>query len=98
MIQVNVENGEITPVGSSLSPGTPFQWLNNTANDVRLSNCGTWCNADTYDVPPNGGTAAAQVLAKPNLQVAAFSDTGWNAPGMPHIIVTPWQVTRQDVA
>jgi|HubBroStandDraft_4_1064222.scaffolds.fasta_scaffold93462_3 hypothetical protein len=97
-IQVNVENGEITPVGSTLNAGTPFQWLNNTPNAVKLSNCGTWCNADTYDVPANGGTANASVLQVPNLEPCAFSDTGWDTPGMPHIIVNPWPVAKKEVA
>jgi hypothetical protein len=99
-IQVNVENGEITPVGSTLAANTPFEWVNNTANPVQLTNCGTWCDKNTYDVAPNGGTAAAQVLPKPNLQPGAFSDTGWDAPGMPHIVVNPWpvNVTQKEVA
>ena len=98
MIQVNIENGQITPAGSTLSAGTPFQWLNNTAHNVKLSNCGNWCNADTYDVPANGGTANASVLAVPNLQSGAFTDPGWNTPGMPHIIVSPWPVAKREVA
>jgi hypothetical protein len=91
-IQVNVENGEITPVGSSLSANIPFEWVNNTANPVQLSNCGTWADKDTYDVPANGGTAAAQVLPKPNVQSGAFSDTGWDAPGMRTSLSTPGQL------
>ncbi|MGA1985665.1 MAG: hypothetical protein ABSG72_05300 [Candidatus Sulfotelmatobacter sp.] len=98
MIQVNIENGQITPAGSTLSANTPFQWLNNTPNDVELSNCGNWANKDTYDVPGNGGTADASVLPVPNLQGGAFTDPAWNTPGMPHIVVTPWPVTKKEVA
>jgi hypothetical protein len=97
-IQVNVENCEITPVGATLSANTPFEWVNNTANDVKLSNCGTWCDKDTYDVPANGGTAPAQILPNPNYQAGAFTDPGWNAPGMPHITVNPWPNIKRDVA
>jgi hypothetical protein len=99
-IQVNVENGSITPVGSTLTHDTPFEWVNNTANPVQLTNCGTWCDKDTYNVQANGGTAAATVLHKPNVQPCAFSDTGWDAPGMPHIVVNPWpvNVTQKEVA
>jgi hypothetical protein len=64
-IQVNVENGEITPVGSTLAANTPFEWVNNTSNPVQLTNCGTWCDKNTYDVAPNGGTAAAQSCPSP---------------------------------
>jgi hypothetical protein len=84
-IQVNVANGSITPAGSSLTAGINFQWLNNGTQVVNLASCATWCTQDTYTVQPNGGTTNATVAANPNLSAWAFRDTGWNAPGMPHI-------------
>jgi hypothetical protein len=84
-IQVNVANGSITPTGSSLAPGTNFQWLNTGTQVVNLASCANWCTRDTYTVQPNGGTTDATVLTNPNLSAWAFRDTGWNAPGLPHI-------------
>jgi hypothetical protein len=84
-IQVNVQNGSITPVGSALTPNCNFEWLNPGTQNVLLQSCGNWCTQDTYQVTANGGTTSATVLANPNLNPWAFRDSGWNAPGMPHI-------------
>lgn len=89
-IQVDVANGEVTPAGSSLGPNTPFEWVNNTPNVVQLTHCGNWCTQDSYTVQPNGGTTAAQVLGTPNTNSCALKDSGWDAPGQPHIVVSPW--------
>jgi hypothetical protein len=37
-------------------------------------------------------------LPNPNYQAGAFTDPGWNAPGMPHITVNPWPNIKRDVA
>jgi hypothetical protein len=95
-IQIDVANGTISPAGSSLGPNTPFEWVNNSANTVYLTDCGNWCTKDSYTVLPNGGTTAAQVLAVPNTNSCALRDSGWNAPGQPHIVVTPW--AKREVA
>ncbi len=88
-IQVNVQNGSITPVGSALGPNVAFQWYNPSPVDVQIRHCGNWCMPDNCTVPANGGTVSAQVLAVPNTNNCAFYDSGWNTPGMPHIEVNP---------
>lgn len=93
-IQVNVQNGQITPAGSALAPNVAFQWYNPSAVDVQIKHCGNWCVPDSCTVPANGGTASAQVLANPNTMGCAFSDSGWNTPGMPHIGVSPVPTPR----
>ncbi len=94
-IQVNVQNGQITPAGSSLTPNCNFEWLNPGTQPVLLQSCGNWCTQDTYQVPANGGTASATVLADPNTNSWAFRDSGWNAPGMPHITNPPMPVADE---
>jgi hypothetical protein len=89
-IQVDVTDGNVTPPGSELTPGTNFEWVNNTSSVVQITNCGNWLTASDYLVQPNGGTTAAQVQGNPNTNGCAFKDTGWDAPGMPHIIISPW--------
>jgi hypothetical protein len=95
-IQVNVANGSITPAGSAIGPNTTFEWLNNSGNTVTLTDCGNWLTQSSYSVAPNGGTTSATVLANPNYSSCAFRDSGWNAPGMPHIIVTPSPLPQRE--
>jgi hypothetical protein len=97
-IQVDVTDGTITPAGSELTSGTSFEWVNNTNVAVNLASCGNWCTPDSCTVEPNGGTVSAQVLTKPNANAFAFRDSGWDAPGMPHIIVTPMPKKEREVA
>jgi hypothetical protein len=96
-IQVDVTNGAITPTGSELTPNTNFEWVNNTSGAVQISNCGNWCSPASCVVPAaaNGvpGTYAAQILPMPNTLGGAFSDSAWNPPGMPHIVVEPTLTT-----
>jgi hypothetical protein len=97
-IQVNVQNGQITPAGSTLGPNVAFEWYNPSTLDVQIKYAGNWCTPDNCTVPANGGTVSAQVLAKPNINSCAFFDSGWNTPGMPHIVVSPVPARREDVA
>jgi len=85
-IVVNVTNGEIT--GGELTYGCSFEWGNPTDVVVNLSACGNWCNSDTYTIQPNS-TTSASVLSNPNTSPFAFLDSGWDAPGMPRIVVNP---------
>jgi hypothetical protein len=90
--QVDVASGEISPNGAELGPGDQFQWVNNSSAQVTLTDCGVWCTADSYTVPAatddGPGITAAQVRANPNINAFALTDPAWDAPGMPHIIVT----------
>jgi len=95
-IQINVTNGSITPAGSSLGPSVAFQWYNPTAVDVQIKDAGNWSTPDNCIVPANGGTVNAQVLAVPNLASCAFRDTGWNAPGQPHLTVSPLPTAKDE--
>jgi len=88
-IQVNVQNGQITPAGSTLGPNVNFQWYNPSTVDVQIKHAGNWCTPDSCTVPANGGAVNASVLAAPNTSSCAFFDSGWNTPGMPHIAVNP---------
>src|SRR6266849_187089 len=99
---INVANGN-SPQGYT-TPGAndPFVWLNyNTTTSVQISNCGNWCTpasctvpAATAGTPIVPGTYQAQVLAQPNTEPCAFSDTGWNTPGMPHLQVNPFPTPK----
>jgi len=88
---IDVTNGNAYPGYSLPGANETFYWINNTANVVYISNCGNWATPDSCAVPAaaNGqpGTFQAQVLRNPNGLGYAFSDTGWDAPGMPHISV-----------
>ena len=95
-IQVNVQNGEITPAGSELGPNVSFEWYNPGTVDVELKYCGNWCTPDSCKVLANGGTVAAQVLPVPNTNSCAFYSSGWNAPGQPHIVVNPWPTKAKE--
>ena len=94
-IQVNVQNGSITPAGSTLGANVTFEWYNPSAVDVHIKYAGNWSTPDSCTVPANGGTVSAQVLAVPNLNSCAFFDTGWNTPGQPHIQVNPWPTPKE---
>jgi hypothetical protein len=98
-IQVNVQNGSITPAGSVLGPNVAFEWYNPSAVDVHIKYAGNWSIPDSCTVPANGGTVSAQVLPVPNLNGGAFFDSGWNTPGQPHIqvnpIATPMETERE---
>jgi hypothetical protein len=100
LVQVNVQNGSTIPPNSTLNPGENFQWYNPSSSDVTLKDCGNWSAPDSCTVPKNGGTVNAQVLTPPNTLGCAFYSSGWNAPGMPHIGVSPepTPMEQKDVA
>ncbi len=90
---INVTNGN-APQGYTLpTKGQAFVWLNyDTTRSITIANAGNWCNpgdctvpAATAGTPVIPGQSSAQVLENPNILSCAFSSTGWNAPGMPHI-------------
>ena len=95
-IQVNVQNGNITPSGSTIGPSVQFQWFNPSPISVEIKHCGNWCTVDSCTVPNNGGTVSVQVLANPNFFGGAFYSSGWNVPGMPHIATSP-EPTPMDI-
>jgi hypothetical protein len=99
---INVANGT-APSGYTL-PGAnqPFVWLNYSNTSVQISNCGNWCTPASCTVPAASGNPivpgqyTAQVLQNPNIAACAFSDTGWNTPGMPHITISPWPTEKNE--
>ena len=100
---INVANGN-APAGYTLpGPNQQFVWLNYSNTSVQISNCGNWCTPASCTVPAavSGdplvpGQYTAQVLAVPNTEPCAFSDTGWNTPGMPHVQVNPWPIANKE--
>jgi hypothetical protein len=92
-VTVDVSNGIPMSNGSqtSLTAGEHFTWVNDTANDVTLSNCGGFCTASSYGpITKNGGTAVAQVNQNPtNWSFTENPTSTWNpggpTPGLPHI-------------
>jgi hypothetical protein len=102
---INVADGT-APTGYTMpGPGDPFVWLNyDTTTSVNIANAGNWCNPASCTVPAATGNPvvpgqhSAQVLGTPNSLPNAFSDTAWDAPGMPHIGLSPWPARQKDVA
>jgi hypothetical protein len=83
---VNVANGVPS---AHLNPGDHFVWVNNTSNDVAISNCGGFCVASNYTVNKNS-TSPAQVNQSPtNWSFSEDPSNTWNPggphPGLPHI-------------
>ncbi len=99
---IDVESGTAAAGYNFPGLGDPFVWVNNTANPVIIKNCGNWCSPDTCIVPSaaNGepGTCPAQILAEPNALALAMYDSGWNAPGLPHIQMPPFRRRHEDAA
>ena len=88
-IQVNIQNGSISPAGSTLTNGCSFQWANPTSSPVKVKNCGGFCTQSEYDIQPNS-TANASILANPPGPFTFTEQPNeWNAPGQPHIVVNP---------
>jgi hypothetical protein len=100
---INVADGT-APQGYTMpGPGDPFVWLNyDTTTSVNIANCGNWCSPASCTVPAATGDPvlpgqhAATVLGVPNTEPCAFSDTGWDAPGMPHVGLSPWPIRKQE--
>ena len=92
---VDVQNGSVQ--NGPLTDGCNFKWNNPTNIQANLSGCGGFCTESSYTVPPNGATDA-QILANPTSYT--FTDSAWNAPGTPRIVVqSPWPVAQnKDVA
>ena len=82
-ILVDVRDGSTS--GGNLTRGCLFEWVNPTTNPVTLSGCAGFCTQDAYSIGANSQTAA-QILANPPGPFG-FQDSGWDAPGMPHIVV-----------
>lgn len=90
---INVADGTAPTDYSLPVRGASFVWLNyDTTTSVQISNCGNWCTPDSCTVPAatpgspvTPGQSSAQILAVPNGLAYAFSDSGWDAPNMPHI-------------
>ncbi len=103
---INVATGTApTNLGYTMpGSGDPFVWVNlNTSASVTIANCGNWCSpagctvpAATAGNPIVPGTCSAQVLQTPNLLAGAFSSTGWNTPGMPHVSLSPWPTSNEE--
>jgi len=101
---INVANGNPPQNYTMPGPGNSFVWLNyNTNASVTIANCGNWCSPAGCTVPaatPGNpivpGTFTAQVLQPPNTEPCAFSSTGWNIPGMPHVGLSPWPTPKQE--
>jgi hypothetical protein len=73
LIQVNVQNEEITPAGRTLGPNVAFEWYNPSGVDVDIKHAGNWCTPDKCTVPANGGRVSAQALAsRPKCQQLCF--------------------------
>jgi len=68
---------------SQLTKGCKFYWHNPTGNKVDLGECGGFCTQSSYTVNANSDTEA-HILDNPPGPYT-FTDTGWNAPGSPHI-------------
>lgn len=83
----NIQNGQVS--GQWPSDGGTFYWYNPTSAAVSLTNCGTFCMKDSYDVPPvtdpSGGYLQAYLRNPTNPNAYAFTDPAWNTPGMPHL-------------
>jgi|SRR5580658_8923970 hypothetical protein len=100
---INVADGT-PPAGYTMpGPGDPFVWLNyDTTTSVTIANCGNWCFPASCTVPAAVGDPVvpgqhqATVLDPPNAEPCAFSDTGWDAPGMPHVGLSPWPKRKQE--
>jgi hypothetical protein len=75
-----------------LTKGCTFYWNNPTGNQVTLSSCGGFCTQTGFIVQANS-TTAAQILQNPTGPYT-FGDTGWTAPGMPHISAPTMNVVR----
>ncbi len=100
---INVADGT-APAGYTM-PGAndPFVWLNyDTTTSVNIANAGNWCSPASCTVPAATGDPVvpgqhqAQVLGTPNMEPGAFSDTGWDAPGMPHVGLSPFRVRKEE--
>jgi hypothetical protein len=87
---VNVQNGSVT--NGPLSDGCYFKWSNPTNTQANLGNCGGFCTASSFIVYANS-TTDAQILANPTDYT--FTDSAWNAPGQPHIVVQPWPTPKE---
>jgi hypothetical protein len=87
-LQVDVTDLAVYPEGSELTFGCTFEWVNPTSNVVTLSCCQSFCTQASYTVPAASGgtpgTTSATLLDTPEFN---FGDSGFTAPGMPHIVV-----------
>jgi hypothetical protein len=100
---INVADGN-PPTGYTMpSPGESFVWLNyDTTTSVNIGNAGNWCTPANCTVPAATGDPVvpgqyqAIVIKPPNTLSCAFSDTGWDAPGMPHVGLSPFQAQKQE--
>ncbi|HTW57995.1 MAG TPA: hypothetical protein VMD99_07695 [Terriglobales bacterium] len=77
---------------SQLTKGCTFYWNNPTANQVTLGSCGGFCTQADFIVNANA-TTEAHILQNPTGPYS-FTDTGWEAPGMPHISAPTFAVPR----
>ena len=92
-ITVNVANGVPMENGQRvrLYADASFEWVNDTGNDVTLSNCGGFCTSSSYGpITKNGGTCAATVSSNPtNWSFSENPSDTWAPggvnPGLPHI-------------
>jgi len=104
-IQFNIQNGSLTPSGSTLTRGCSFEWMNPTGQDVTISGCSAFATQDSYQVPKksaNGGSGLASVTLKTSIAIQSytFSETPneWNAPGTPRITIVAMDREAKDVA
>jgi hypothetical protein len=81
---------------TQLTKGCTFYWNNPTGNQVTLGSCGGFCTQSSFIVNA-GATAEAHIITDPTGPYT-FTDTGWTAPGMPHISTPTFHVKREDVA
>lgn|SRR5579872_4895360 len=104
MIQLNVATGQ--PVNGASLPGAneQFQWINYSLNAVTIQYCSNWAIPDGCTVPAAqpgppiqpGVSLIFTVRAHPNMEAGAFSDSGWNAPGMPHVGLSPLNTSKPE--
>jgi len=93
-IQIDVRTGLPLSGASAPGPNQTFQFINYSSNPVTIANCGNWATPDGCTVPAEqngvpGLSLIFTVLNSPNRSSCAFSDSGWTAPNMPHMGLSP---------
>lgn len=89
-ILVDVSNGIPKENGSPvrLTAGASFTWVNNTGNQVTLTNCGGFCVGSSYSINAKSGNTPGETSAQVNSAPSAWTYTpspeGTWAPGGPN--------------